>query len=210
VNTNRITINLIAQILMFFSSLLINFFLTHFITKTLGVEAYGFTALASQLINIFNLFVISLNSMAGRFITISIHQKRIDHANKYFSSILISNWIFVAIFLIPALVSIIFLEKFISIPSNLIYDIKILYLILFINYFLGLLFSTFSISTFIVNKIYLSSLRSLESSLLKMALLLVLYYILPPYVFYLGLATLIANLYGIFFNILLIVTLYII
>jgi O-antigen/teichoic acid export membrane protein len=72
---------------------------------------------------------------------------------------------------------------------------------LFLNYFFGLVFSTYSISTFVVNKIYLTSLRSLESNILRILLLFLFYYFLPPFAFYIVLVAFIVNLYTIFFNI---------
>jgi O-antigen/teichoic acid export membrane protein len=199
---NNLVLNIATQFIVFFINLLISFFLTPYITQTLGIEAYGFTALASQLINIFSLFILALNSMAGRFITIAIHRNEEEKANKYFSSIVLSNWMFVIIILVPSLVIVFFLESFLSIPANILIDIKILYFILFFNYFIGLVFSTYSISTFVTNKIYLTSLRSLESNLLRILVLFLLYYFLPPFAFYIGITALFSNIYMIFFNVL--------
>jgi O-antigen/teichoic acid export membrane protein len=194
-------LNLFVQLLVFSVSLVINFFLAPFITLNLGIEAYGFTLLANQIINIFSLLLITVNSMAGRFISISFQKNEIEKASKYFSSLVYSNWIFVLIFLIPSIIFVNFLEKFINIPSAIEGDVKILYFFLIFNYFFGLIFSTYSVSTFITNKIYLSSLRNLESNLVKFFLIFLFYFFLPAKIFYLGLATLISSIYIIFFNI---------
>jgi O-antigen/teichoic acid export membrane protein len=198
---NNLIKNLVVQLLVFSISLTINFFLTPFIAINIGIEAYGFTLLANQLINIFSIVMITLNSMAGRFISIAYHRNEIEKANKYFSSIIFSNWIFVIIFFIPAILIVIFLESFINIPSELLIDVKILYLILFFNYLIGLLFSTYSVSTFIANKIYLASLRSLESNLIRIIIIFLLFYFSPPFLFFIGLSTAISRLYVIFFDV---------
>jgi O-antigen/teichoic acid export membrane protein len=200
-SSNNLFINLITQLLVFFINLFISFFLTPFFINSVGIEAYGFMALSTQFINVLNLIIIALNSMAGRFITIAIHQNDFLKANKYFTSVITSNWIYVLIIFIPSAFFIYYLEFFVSIPVNLIFDIKILHSILFINYFIGLVFSTYSISTFVVNKIYLSSLRSLESNIIRIFFIFLLYYFFPPFAFYLILASFIANIYTILFNI---------
>ena len=197
---NNLFNNLFTQSFVFFINLLISFYLTPFFINSVGIEAYGFISLSSQLINILNLLVLALNSMAGRFITIAIHKNDELKANKYFTSIIISNLIFVSIIFIPTAVFIYYLEFFVSIPTDLIHDIKILHILLFINYFIGLVFSTYSISTFVVDKIYLSSMRSLESNVIRITLIFLLYYFFPPFTFYIMIASLIANLYTIIFN----------
>jgi len=198
---NSFNKNLIIQLSVFFINLAINFFLTPFITSNLGAEGYGFSLLATQLINIFSIVMITLNSMAGRFISIAYHRNDFEKANKYFSSIILSNWIFVIIFFIPTIFLVFFLENFIRIPNELLLDVKLLYVILFVNYFVGLLFSTYSVSTFITNKIYLSSLRSLESNLIRVIMLFLLYDFLPPFLFFLGLSTVVSKIYIVYFDI---------
>ena len=88
-NRNKqLTINLVSSILAFIINMGISFFLTPYITKNIGVEAYGFVSLGTQFINYASLVTIALNSMAGRFITIEIHKKNWESANKYFNSVL--------------------------------------------------------------------------------------------------------------------------
>ena len=77
-------INLIAQVIAFGINLGISFFLTPFIVEKIGVEANGFVSLANNFVEYAQLITISINSMAGRFITIKLHQKNPEDANKYF------------------------------------------------------------------------------------------------------------------------------
>ena len=94
----RLSINMAANLLAFVINIGINFFLTPYIIKTVGTESYGFVGLANNFVNYASLLTISLNSMAGRFITINIHQNNNKEANKYFNSILLANT-FIAIIL---------------------------------------------------------------------------------------------------------------
>jgi O-antigen/teichoic acid export membrane protein len=200
-NKNKLSSNLIIQTIVFTINLLLNFFLKPFITKSLGVESFGFISLANQFINIFNIFIIALNSMSGRYISIAFYKKDFEKVNKYFSSILLTNWVFVLLFFIPSVFIILYLQNFISIHESILTDIKILYLFLFLNYFIGLLFTTHSVSTFIVNKIYLSSLRALEGNIIKIIFIIILFIVFPPFSFFIGIASLLTTIYTSYFNI---------
>ena len=82
-NKNKqVVVNLSSSLVAFVVSLLISFFLSPYIIKTLGVEANGFVSLANTFINYATLITIALNSMAGRFITIAINEGEYKKANK--------------------------------------------------------------------------------------------------------------------------------
>ena len=97
-------INLIAQVIAFGINLGISFFLTPFIVEKIGVEANGFVSLANNFVEYAQLITISINSMAGRFITIKLHQKNPEDANKYFSSVFIANLIFSVVLTILSII----------------------------------------------------------------------------------------------------------
>ena len=67
-------INFIAQVMAFAINLCVSFFLTPFIIENIGAEANGFVGLANNFMEYAQLFTIAINSMAGRFITIKMHQ----------------------------------------------------------------------------------------------------------------------------------------
>ena len=69
-----ISINFIASMIVFAINLGISFFLTPFVTKRIGTEAYGFVSLANNFVNYATLITIALNSMSGRFVSVAIHQ----------------------------------------------------------------------------------------------------------------------------------------
>ena len=117
-------INLIGSLVAFSVNLLISFFLSPYVVKTLGVEANGFVSLANTFISYATLVTIALNSMAGRFITIAIHKEDYELANKYFNSVFIGNLIITIILLLPAIVCVMKLEFIINISSVLIIDCK--------------------------------------------------------------------------------------
>lgn len=196
-----IALNLAASFITYIVTFGISFFLSPYIVKTVGVEAYGFVNLANNFISYASLITIALNALAGRFVTIKIAQGDIEEAKKYYTSVFFGNLILSAVLLIALSIIWIYLEKLINIPDNIFWDVKILFATLFINSIVCTIFSVFGMATFVTNKLYLSSIRNIESSIIRAVVLLVLFALCPAKVFYLGITTLITGLYGTIFNI---------
>lgn len=64
---NQLAINKTASMLTSVVGLGIQFFLTPYIVKSLGADAYGFIGLSSNILSYTGLITIALNSMASRF-----------------------------------------------------------------------------------------------------------------------------------------------
>lgn len=197
----RFIINLVSCIISFIITLGINFLLTSYITEAVGVEAYGFVSLANNFVNYASIITLALNSMASRFISVSYHKKNMKEANQYFNSVLIANVSLILLLFIPSVFIILFLEKIVSISPELIIHVKILFSIIFVNFFVSLINTIFSVSTFIKGRVELINLRTMESNLLKALLMVVLFAIFGPNIIFIGLAYLIATLYLLVFNI---------
>lgn len=187
-------INLIAQVISFTINFCISFFLTPFIIEHVGVEANGFVTLANNFVDYAQLFTLAINSMAGRFITISIHQKNYEDANKYFTSVVFANLFLSVIFTVVFAVVILFLDRFLNISQGMVTDIKILWTFIAANFIVTLLGSTFSISTFITDRLDKTAIANIRSILLRAGTLVLCYTLFPPYTFYVGIATLVWGL----------------
>lgn len=191
----QLAINLAAQIAAFLVSFGISFFVTPYVTDKLGSEAYGFITLADNFVNYASLITIALNSMASRFITIKIYENKPDEANSYFNSVLAGNTILMAIVGIIAAVCVANLEKLINIPAELVADVKLTFLIVFLNFMVGIMTSVFSISFFCTNRLDISSRRSIEANLLRAAIVIAGYVFLKPRIIYVAIASIAASLF---------------
>lgn len=196
-----LVINMTSNFLSLAVTFGISFFLSPYIVKTVGVEAYGFVGLANNFISYASLITIALNSLAGRFITIAIHEKKIEKANRYYSSVFLANCLISVVLLLIGTIAWIYLEYLISIPASILWDVKLLFAALFINCIIGTVGSVFSVSTFATNKLYISSFRSIESSLIRAVVLVGLFALFSPKVSYLGITTLLTGVYCMAFNI---------
>lgn len=197
----QLAINMLAQVVVFIVQMGINFLLTPFIVKSLGVEAYGFVGLSNNIIGYLQLATVALNSMAGRFITIEYHKGNIEQANKYFSSVFYSNVVISALLAIISIALLVFLEYVIHIPENLIGDVKWLFALLCLNSLLTLVFNVYIVSPFIKNRLEVTSVRNLISNLMRAAVILVLFGFFTSHLWYIGCSTLICGIYLIIANI---------
>lgn len=196
----KLIVNLLSGIMVFGVNLIISFFLSPYIVENLGVEANGFISLANTFITYATLVTVALNSMAGRFVTIAIHKNNYEEANKYYNAVFGGNLITAAFLIVPAIICIIRLESIINIPANLIFDVKILFAIIFINFFIGLILPNWAIATFATNNLYLQSIKSLQSNILKVVSILLLFIAFSPRVYYIAIASLLCTLYIAFYN----------
>lgn len=197
----QLAINMAAQVVVFLVQMGINFFLTPFIVRSLGIEAYGFVGLSNNIIGYLQLATVALNSMAGRFITIEYHKGNIEQANKYFSSVFYSN-VFISIVLgLISAVLLVYLEYVIQIPEHLIVDVKWLFSLLSISSLLTLMFNVYIVSPFIKNRLDVTSIRTLISNLIRAAVILILFGFFTSHLWYLGCSAIVSGVYSIVANI---------
>lgn len=201
-NSNkRVTINIIANCIAFAVNFIISFFLTPYIVKHVGKEVYGFVALGNDFINYASLISLAINSMASRFITIKIQKGDYESANKYFASVLLSNIVICLILLLPSVFIVVFLEKLVDVPKQNMMDIKVLWALLFTNFFIGLIGGVYQISTFAKNRVDLTAKLNIKGYIIKAIILFISYYFFNPYILYVGIATIISTIYNTFFSI---------
>ena len=192
---NSSTLNFISNLLAFFMTYSISFFLSPYIVETLGVEANGFVSLANNFTNYISLLTVALNSLASRFVSVALFNKEYDKANKYYSSVITANGVITAVVIIPCTVFILFLEHFLAVPADLVVDVKILFALVFGSFFISLLTSLFNVAVFVENKLYLTARHRTEGALIRLALTVALFKLFPAKIAFVGATALIVNLY---------------
>ena len=81
----QLAINMSASFIAYIVSFGISFFLSPYIVKNVGVDAYGFVGLANNFVSYATILTVIINSMASRFITLELNKENLKKANKYFS-----------------------------------------------------------------------------------------------------------------------------
>jgi O-antigen/teichoic acid export membrane protein len=191
----RLSINLIAQLFAFAVGFIINFFLTPFVVKKLGTEAYGFIGLAYNFVSYTTLITIALNSMAARFISISFHKGDIETAKKYFASVYYSNLFLAVVIAIFAVFTVGFLDLIVHIPTELEWDVKLLFGLTFLNSIIALTSNIYLVATFIKNRLDLTSFRNIISNILRVICVVTPFLLFIPHLWYYGISALVATVF---------------
>ena len=192
---------MIAQFVTFVINIAINFFLTPYITEHVGKEVYGFVNLAFQTTGYVTIFTTALNAMVGRYITISLSKKDYTSAKMYFSSVIVANTIISLILVVPSVIAILYLDKWLQIPTQYVADVKLLWVFIFIDFLLSLCTNCFGVAPYASNRLDLSAKRSMESTVIRAVILIICFAFLPANVWYVGLTKFICGFWIIVTNI---------
>lgn len=192
-SNKRVLINVFCSIMVLMTNILITFFLSPFIVKNIGVEANGFVTLANNFVMYANLIVTALNSMAARFIAIEYVRKDYKKANLYYNSVFWGNIIIVAVLLLPAAILIANLDKF-DVPTELLFDVKLLFVFVFFNFFITTGLPNWGCGTFISNRLDRDYVPNMAASVFKCAFLYLIFTICAPKVYFVGVAATIVTL----------------
>lgn len=187
-------INLISNIIAFAIQLGISFILTPIITEKVGDAAYGFIGLANNFVSYATIFTVIINSMASRFITLELNKNKIEKANKYFSSVLIMDIIMSLIIGVISILVIFKLEYLLNIPETLIFDVKLTFVIAFINLILSVMNTVFSIACFAKNRLDLTAVVNIIGNIAKAIFLIVVFGMFSAKIYYIVIA---ATIYSI-------------
>ena len=199
-SNKQIGINMVAQIISFSSNLLISFVLTPFLINNLGKETYSFYPIVNTFIMYMSIVTGALNTMASRFVTISIVKGEMAEADKYFSSVTVSNLILSAVLFIPMVFIVVYLDRILNIPVNAVAAIRSLFALAFSSMLVNVMSSMFGIATFAKNRIDLRSIRELIVSCVRLGLFVLLYSVFPASIVFVGLVALIVALLNLAFQ----------
>lgn len=194
---SKLHINTIAMLISFLTNLSITFFVSPVIVEYVGSEAYAFVKLATDFTNYASIISVAINSVSARYVTIEYHKGNFDNAIKYFNSVFWCNVFLSLIFGITGSIIIINLDSILQIPSNLLNDVRLLFIFMFANFLLSIISTIFTVATYITNTLYLSSIANAIACIIKVCFVTVAFKIFLPSIWILGMANcLYTILYG--------------
>lgn len=196
----RLAINLAANIISYSTTVLVAFFLTPYLVRTLGKDAYGFYPLANNFVSGISIITLALNSMASRFISIEIIKGNKEKANTYFASVFFSNVAISIILLIPMTLLVIFLDSLLNIPLELVSSIKILFALVFLSMLISIISSVLGVATFAMNRIDWRSYVEIIQAVFRVILYIVLFTLFTPSMIYVGIVALALSLTYLLFH----------
>ena len=165
--------NILMNLISFAVQFIIGFYISPIIVKKAGAAAYGFIGVANDFVSYASILATIFNSVASRFIAKEYYSKDYQKANNYFNSLLLANVLlsaffgFLSIFLVPIL------DTILSIPIELVWDVKITFALIFASYIVSLVTSVFTVSTFITNRTDIQGIRNIINYVVRLALIII-------------------------------------
>ncbi len=198
--SKRLTINLVSQLVAFFVSVGVSFFLTPYITDKLGKDVYGFVGMAYQVTSYISMFTVAFNAMLNIFVATEYHKNNMKKANEYYTSVLVADTVLSVALFIPMLVIVVFMDKIMDVPVSVVNDIKLLWGIIFVTFLVQLATGPLGVGFFVSNRLDVSAKRNITTNVIRGVILLGTFCLLVPRVWYVGLASAISILYSALMN----------
>jgi len=200
-STNRqIAKNIFFNIGVFVINTGITFFLSPYLIKTVGKEAYGFYPLISNIIGYSSIITSAIGSMVGRFITMELYKGNKEEAEGYFNSVLLANWVLSLLFCILLMIGVVYIADILTVPQNLTYAVRWIFLLSGIAMVLSLNFDLLGIGTYVKNRIDLNSKMRMAVSIANVICIVWMFSVYSPSIVYIGHASLLSTLLGVVFN----------
>ena len=143
----------------------------------------------------------AIGSMAGRFITISIYQNDNEKAKSYFNTVFVCNLFLSIIFSIVTIIIVLNISFILNVPEYLKKDVQWLFAFMCLSMLLTLSTSILGIGTFTKNRIDLNSSRTALTNIIRVSLILLLFWLYKPSIIYMSLSAVGANLFYVYYNI---------
>ena len=192
-NNLRIATAIIVSGLGVFISYLINFLLTPYITDNIGIEAYGFVSLAKNFVNYAQIATITITSFVVRYISVSYHERKMQEANEYYSTSVIACVALAGVIFISALLLITKIDLLLNVPQNLIFSVKLLFLIVFLNFVLTTATTPFTTAAYIKNRLDITGIIKIIAYLVDAGVMVILFITCTPNVWFVGMGSLAAS-----------------
>ena len=188
-NYKNIAMNIFAFVVQFF----INFYISPLIVSKVGASAYGFIGLANDFVSYASIIATVFNSVASRFIANSFYKKDYEKANYYFNSLIAANIAISAILGLAGILLVPNLDRMLSIPASIVFDVKLTFALIFASYIISLLTLVFTTSTFVTNRTDIQGTRNIIQYLIRFALIVVFLNFISVRIYWVALATLVAT-----------------
>lgn len=171
----------------------VTMFLTSYITENIGIEAYGFVSIAKTVVNYGGIITIALTSFVVRYITIYYYRNEIDEAQSYYVSSINASLVLCLMLTVVFSQIVANLELLIVIPDYLITTVKLLFVTVFAAFLFNTLSTPFSVGFYTKNRLDLSGIIKIISYISEIIVLLLMFKLFQPTLWFVGLGSLAAS-----------------
>ena len=181
---------------------LFTLFLTSFVSENLGIEAYGYICIGKTFANYGNIATIALTSFIVRYISYHYHRNEFKEAHSYYVSSINACLVMCVILSLLFIILIVNLDSLIIIPNSIIESVKILFIYIFIAFLVTTLSTPFSVGYYIKNRLDIIGKVKILSYFSEIVVLVLLFRIFDPSLWFVGIGTCIASITVLLVNIL--------
>lgn len=193
--------NMIFSFISFAISLFISFFFTPYLIGVVGKEAYSFFPLTNNFISYTGILTTAVGSMAARFIIMEFYGGNMEKAKVYFNTVFVAYICLSILFSFVALGLVINLDAILTIPIELVSDVKILFTLTFFCMIVSLPLGIFSVGLSVKNRNDIASRLSVIQNLIRVGFMLGLFYLFQPTIVFIGLAGCVSMIIGLCYSI---------
>ena len=192
--------NLFYNAISLIAYVFIGIFYTPYLVKNLGLSAYGVLPIALVINQYVGVLTNSLTSALTRFYTISIQNGNNHDAAKYLNTSFAAIFAIIVLLILPLWFLLRNIENIFSIPYGLVEASKLLFLFTVLSFFLSMFSSIFNIILYAINRLDLLNIINIVRVCGKFILIIFLFSIIDADIKYVGLASLITEVFLLFFS----------
>jgi len=190
----RFVINVIANATYIGAQAALTFWMTPYLIGYLGLAAYGVIPLTQNIVAYTSVLTTALNTAVTRFLTIQLEQRQISAANRTFNTAFFTI-LGLFLFLTPVVAAVAWaFPSIFKIPPGLEKDASWLFLLMAVLFFVSVVGGIFSVSTFVYSEFLKYNLVNIAGLLARVCLLIILFSLFSPRLWYAGAAALTAAL----------------
>ena len=147
--------NLTFSIISLVISTLQSLWYISFVTRIMGNEVYGYSAVVSSFVNIATVLSVAVTSMSSRFISIHLKRNHIKEANNYFNSLqMMTKIVGIIIFIFFMLLSI-FTDSVMNVRVDFVNDVSIAILVSGLTLIFSILSAPFLSAIYYANYVWI-------------------------------------------------------
>ena len=192
---NQLYKNIFMNVSAFLVQFVISFYISPVIVKGVGgPSAYGFIGLANEFVSYATIITSVFNSVAARFIAKAFYEEDYEKANRYFNSLIVTNLILAGVFSVISIVIVPNLDIIISIPADIMFDVKLTFALTFSSYIITLVTTVFTTSTFVSNRTDIQGIRNIIQYIIRFALIIVFFNFISIKLYWISCSALVATI----------------
>lgn len=191
-NNSKVIKAVLSQAFLFIVNVAAALFYTPFLLDRLGSEVYAFYPLSLGIVNFASVITVISTSMLSAFLINDYRAGNSEKVNEFISSSLFSNFLTASLITLPFLIAAFFIDKILTVPANLVFEIKLLFILVIAAFFITQIRNTFMVTAMASGNRYLNNSQKAFEKAVSMAAAVGAFLIFKPSIVWTGAAVLAA------------------